>query len=362
LLPIMDLLYPGCMGTNRKTKEMAWSKAAQRYCDYHMGDDGHWTDVGRTNTEELNARLAAVSFKRTREDVAPWLPKSERRVILCNGTKDDMAKYRRLEKELAPKLNNLLSDPDRAGGKSALEQLVHITTAAKIPTAVERARYWMDQGEKILIFSHMHSTTDALLAAMRKEFEKEDAPVALEWVDGRKTGEKRREAIARWRSGSAGILLAGTQAAGIGIDLSDAAVSIFVELEWVPADAQQAEDRTKDVHLGKRKTPPLYEYLIVKDTIDTAMIEALLSKMRDNEAIVGNSEDAKDLVKVLGEVGGTHVGLPSTDKATVTAALLSIRDRILGGTKASEQERVAVGIMNDIEDEEVESDDFDFEE
>ncbi len=135
-----------------------------------------------------------------------------------------------------------------------------------------------------------------------------------------------------------------TLSVSVGIDLADAGAGIFTELEWVPSDMRQAEERLQDIHLGKRKAPPIYEYIVVKDTIDGAMAGALLSKIRSIEDVVGYESDLANLGSRLSEadVAGARTRLASTSAEVVRAALTKARDRMLNpDQKVDERDELA---------------------
>jgi hypothetical protein len=165
---------------------------------------------------------------------------------------------------------------------------------------------------------------------------------------------KRQELVKQWRAcpGPA-ILLVNTLSSGVGIDLSDADGAVFLELAWVPADFLQAEDRIQDVHQGKRQTPPWYEYLIVKDTIDEAMAGALLKKIRSIDKVVGGTVESGQVASTLrgsDVVGASHLGLASTDAETVQAALLAVRDKWLSGNGDAPKVDDLSAILADLND------------
>lgn len=324
LFHIFQTLNPGSAGRG-------FSKFGIRYCDYHVGDDGHWDDSGISNPEELRARLAVFVDRKTRNDVAAELPKSQRSIIYTYlGTKE-RREYKKLESSFAHLIGNAITDSDSlpVGSAKALESLVEFTTESKLPVLAERVEHYLTSGHKLVVFNHLHATTDAVVEIL----EKEGHPFFV--ADGRVEKKKRRGVIAEWKK-AGGVLVAGTLAAGIGIDLSDATAAIFTELEWVPADFRQAEDRIVDVHQGKRVSPPIYEYLIAKDTIDEAMIRALISKIADIERVVGGDKETAHLKGTIGEAVGAGVALDS--HAAVRAALIAMRDRVLGKSDHAQEE------------------------
>jgi hypothetical protein len=234
-----------------------------------------------------------------------------------------------MEKALATQVGPGLADGDgvTANSREAVKALTLMVSEAKIPTAIKRAKQHIDNGLKFTVFAHFHKTLEAFIAAA----EKAKLPIytATGWVPV----AKRNERIAEWKAASTpGILVLSTLASGMGIDLSDAALSMFLEFEWVPADFRQAEDRQVDVHQGKRTAPPLFEYLFVKGTIDEAMGAALLRKIRSNAKITGADSEMRGVSAALrdaGVVGSSRLGLESTDRATVAAAIQSAVTRWL---------------------------------
>ncbi len=376
LYGLFNFAIPGSMG--------AYSRYVQRYCGgelldhgYHYEtqtrvDDltgqqirvqvqlpGHWDTKGESNMGELSARLAAISLRKTRAEVAGWLPKSEYRVIACQVPEKELKKYRKLERALAPSVRHALDTADPSqNDREALRQLAEATSTQKIPTAIERLQEHVARGSKVVCFAHFRETL-RVLSTKISEFSVEDWSTPTFLAGGWLTVEKRRQMIDAWKSiqGPA-ILLANSLASGIGIDLSDAEAAIFLELEWVPSDFGQTAARIQDVHLGKRSTPPLYECLIVKGTIDEDMAGVLLQKVRAIESVVGKDAESSAITTALrdsGSLGGGNLSLPSTDRETVQAAILGMRNRWLNEEADSPDELAKnqmISELSDWEDEE----------
>jgi SNF2 family DNA or RNA helicase len=64
---------------------------------------------------------------------------------------------------------------------------------------------------------------------------------------------------------------------GAGWTLTAACVTVFTELDWVPATLDQSEDRT---HRIGQVNPVLIQYLVLKDSLDSMMIRKLVVKGR----------------------------------------------------------------------------------
>lgn len=307
---------------------------AKRYADAHQNDHGHWEDKGSTNEEELALRLSAISLRKTRQEVAAFLPKADFRVMVCPTTKIFDKSYQRMEEALADSaaMKSMLTGDGATGGEIILRELSSALAAAKIPFVIERAYEHAARGVKVLVFAHHHDTLNRLADAMDATKEADpELPVhflAGGWMDA----AKRRKVIEQWKAcPGAAILLVNTQSSGVGIDLAEAETAIFVELEYVPADMQQAMDRIQDVHKGKRVTPPIYEFVVIKNTIDDAIAGVLLDKIRSQHAVVGLNEEARGLGDVLrnaGIVSNSKFGLIDKSATAVEAALASIIARI----------------------------------
>ena len=352
LFSIFDFVQPGSMG--------GYWTYAKRYCAAFKDEYG-WNDSGQSHEEELSARLAYGSYTVTRAQVAAYLPKSERAVISCNMREAEMKKYRKLEKGLASTVASAVKggdEPDSGEARDGLKALALATSYSKVQTAVERLAFHTSRGVKVLAFANYHETLSALDTALdtwnRAARDVGDTTPPHFCAGGWLTPVKRQEIIAQWKAcpGPA-ILLVNTLSSGVGIDLSDADGAVFLELAWVPADFLQAEDRIQDVHQGKRKTPPWYEYLIVKDTVDESMAAALLTKIRAIDQVVGGTVESGMVASTLrqAEVVGSHrLGLASTDEATVQAALLAVRDKWLSGNGDAPQVDETAALLADLAD------------
>lgn len=379
---LFEYVTPGSM--------QPWGRYRERYCGAFLAEfgthqvfdqetkewraeAGHWDDSGRSNEDELGERLDTVSLRKTRAEVAAHLPRIQRAIIHCNFPVKLETKYRRLESAMSKNIHTALGDTDPGQKeRDMIEQLVAITSEAKVPTAVGRAMDHCDErGTKVIIFAHFHATLrliwDKVLERCEMRACDEELRLLTEPDTGRPiedeliipgkflaggwlTPERRKEGIAAWKAHKGpAILVANTMSTSVGIDLSDAERSIFAEPEWVPADYMQAEARIVEVHLGKRTTPPMIDLLMVKGTIDEAMATALVKKITTIESIVGQDAESRNLSTLLRDTGSadtSRLGLIATDAETVKAAILSIRDRWLAtgtpGEKDAFGDRAAI--------------------
>jgi len=314
---------------------------AKRYAGAVEGAHG-WDDRGtaKENMPELRARLDAVSYRLTRQDVAPWLPKGDDKMVLCAMDAKTQAYYSAQEQTFAPQLQQALADGDHVS-QSALAALKHLASTVagvKIPTLVERVKYHCeDRGVKALVFANFHEPLGQAEAALQTA----QLNVPVYCAGGWLAPEKRKAVIEAWKADpQPGVLLANTLSSGIGIDLSAAEVTIFLELSWVPADFLQTKARTENIHLQDDRTaPPLCEYLLVKNTIDQDMAMAMINKFSVIAQVVGtdaSSSQTNEMLRNSGLVERGSFGLANEDPETVQAALHTLRARLLGVRDASQ--------------------------
>lgn len=334
-----ELALPGSMGgdmaLNPRGEIGGYWKYGQRYCDAREGQYG-WIDSGVSNAKELHARLGAISTRITRAEVASHLPPSERRIIYCEATGKALEHYAKIEAQHAGALRNVLAREGEAlgGAQKVLEALARETAIVKIPKALERIEYHLDRGVKIVAFGHFQETVKALSEAVKAKFgEGFQLYDAGTWQS--LSPDDRRLVVEAWsKHEGPALLLANSLASGVGIDMSQGEGAIHLELEWVPTDLRQREARVDDVHLGTRSVPSWHEYLLLRDTIDEAMAGILLSKISAIEAVVGGDRETSGLGTLLrdsGLVKEDTLGLDTTNKEAVNAALDHLRAKLLGG-------------------------------
>lgn len=324
---------------------------AKRYAGAFQDERGHWQDKGtaKENQAELFQRLAAVSYRLTRADVAPWLPKAENKMILCTMDQKTQAFYAAHERAVAPALQQALSDNTNvaAANVKTLRHLSDLVADVKIPMLVDRVKFHSGEREvKTLVFANYHEPLEKAQLALESEFhqpglQRDAAEVPVYCAGGWMTPAKRKEEIEKWKNDPRpGVLLANTISSGVGIDLSAAQVTIFLELSWVPADFVQAQARTENIHLADTRdgAPPLYEYLLVKNTVDQDMAVGMINKFTAIEQVVGadrTSVQANEMLRTSGLVDRGVLGLRNEDPETVRAALKTLRARLLGIKDAS---------------------------
>src|SRR5439155_1581888 len=101
---------------------------------------------------------------------------------------------------------------------------------------IEHLRDLLEEKGKVIVFAHHHEVVDALMEEFGNEAVK---------VDGRVTKpETRQAAVDRFQTDpTCKVFVGSIMAAGVAITLTAADTVVFAELDWVPGNVSQAEDR-----------------------------------------------------------------------------------------------------------------------
>lgn len=140
-------------------------------------------------------------------------------VMMAERGKEAAARMARAE--VITRMNALREEAGFAKGKAAAEYTADL----------------VDQGRKVVVFYEHHKVFVALLDGLVKR------GITVGIVNGKVTGERRQAEIDGFQQGDTQVLLAQTQAAGIGVTLTAAADAVFVQLPWSAGSLKQASDR-----------------------------------------------------------------------------------------------------------------------
>ena len=252
---------------------------AQRYCGATHNGYG-WDFKGATNTEELHQKLTdSIMLRRLKSEVLKDLPAKVRTVIPLeiNNRRD----YDRALKEFASssKESGLIDKTIEAtGGPKAsnagadalveIEKLKQLCIEGKMTQSIEWIENFLDQGQKLVVFATHKRTIDKLTEHFGK--------VAVK-VDGSVTSENRQAAVDAFQNNDQVRLFVGNiKAAGVGLTLTAASSTCFLELGWTPGEHDQGEDR---VHrIGQEADSVNAYYLVGVDTIEEDIAELLDEK------------------------------------------------------------------------------------
>lgn len=264
-----------------------WQRFHVRYCGGKKTRFG-WDVSGATNLEELNDLLrSTIMIRRTKKDVLGDLPEKTRKITTLEVNKElrtllskeaalqqikDSGGLEKADPALVAQVaSSFTEDPDQTV-IGMLAKVRRMLGEIKAPLAVEYAKELLEGGlESLVIFAHHKSVVSALEEGLK------DYGVVK--VIGDMGGEERQQAVEAFQKAEGEnpprVFIGSITAAGVGITLTRASHSLFTEVDWVPGNLSQAEDRT---HRVGQKNAVTSEYLIFEGSVDTLMTDAVAGK------------------------------------------------------------------------------------
>lgn len=307
---------------------------AHRWCAAKHNGFG-WDLSGASNLEELQRKLReTVMVRRLKKDVLTELPPKVRQIIElpANGhwgcieaerealrrreqqiedarVRLELAKASGSDEEYRAAVTNL-----RECARVAFEDVARVrreTAVAKLQDAIPFLHDAVESSGKVVAFAHHH----AVIERLAEEFG--DRAVV---VYGATALEERQERVDRFQNDPGCVLFIGSiQAAGVGLTLTAASHVVFLELDWVPGNMSQAEDR---LHRISQRNSVLVQHLVLEDSIDARLAKTLIAK----QAVIDRALDERIRAvpaeeEVLVPEGGDSVNSRRKDLAREGAEL-----------------------------------------
>ena len=257
----------------------SWWTYIHKYCDARRTPFG-LDYSGASNLDELQENLrSTVLLRRLKKDVLTELPAKRRQILELpqNGSSRQVKKeatawehHEKLLQELDTVLDAEQARNLRAERQVAFEELSKCrldTARAKLPQVIDYLTDLADSVEKIVVFVHHREIAEGIMAAFEGR--------AVE-ATGRIAVDDRQRAVEEFQENPGCQFFVGSiHAAGTGITLTAAAHVVFAELDWVPANLSQAEDRCH--RLGQEKSVSI-QHLVIQDSLDARMAELIIEK------------------------------------------------------------------------------------
>jgi SWI/SNF-related matrix-associated actin-dependent regulator 1 of chromatin subfamily A len=286
---------PRPMDEHGKLKDWSgYQRFIERYCSSEESN----------NLKELNYRLNKFCFyRREKSEVLKDLPEKMRQVIRCEIA--NRAEYENAIEEFKIWLRETRdsTDPAVKGRRNAMAlikmgTLKQICAKGKLDAAKEYIDEIIENGQKIVVFIHLHEIAEAL---------KKIYPEAV-MVTGRQSAEERDRAVTTFQKCKVcGVKLENhknrnhehvlsdtnvmicSSAGGEGITLTAASEVLMIEFPWTFGKCEQYEDRT---HRISQANNVRIGYLLGDKTIDEyCYYDIILKKKNISQEVTGATDD-----------------------------------------------------------------------
>lgn len=278
-----------------------WYDFHMRYCAGYKDHFG-WQIDGASNLEELQSRLrGSIMLRRKKEDVLTELPPKRRQLIMLEPVTAGARRALENEKtlletgqklaELSREVEKLSVDQANQKYKEAVQKLHacqsaafietaklrHMTALAKLRMAMDHLVNVLESENKIVIFAHHHDVIDQLVEGL--------AEYGIVSFDGRTDVAKRQKLVEQFQKEPKIRVIAGSIGAmGSGWTLTAASYVAFAELDWVPGNLNQAEDR---LHRIGQTGSILVQHLLLDGSFDSRMAKSIVQKQQVIERAAG---------------------------------------------------------------------------
>jgi len=283
------------------------------YCDAY--DNGWGTKVGGLrNADYFHENTQDFIVRRTREEVAPELPKISRNFSHVELDKKYEKAYQNEQDKLEEEYYSE-GGLEMTSAIALMSRLRHIVGFNKINPTVEFLEDFLLDTEpirKIVVFTHHLDVTDTLVTNIKKMLEENKLDVHIERIASDQSSDQRAEAVSRFQyDEKARICVASTLAAGESLNMQFCDDCILMERQWNPANEEQVEGRFIRIGRKNELAPVTATYMIASGTIDeffTELVEqkrAIVASTLDNKEISWDQQSLmKELLDVLIAKGG----------------------------------------------------------
>lgn len=280
-------LFPIIQALDPDTWSSQWSYA-HRYCDAKHNGWG-WDFTGASNLDELQDKLrSTIMIRRLKKDILPELPPKFRQIIELPNTEktqkliqQEMSEWERNEEVLSQLRTSMALakiNEDKDGYRdsvnklkegvtarfSAIAKLREVVALAKLPYVIEHLR---DIEDKVVVFAHHKSVIKKLKEAFGDE--------AVMLVGDTKMADRQKAVDEFQKNPEIKYFLGSITAAGVGITLTASSHVVFAELDWVPGNVSQCEDRS---HRLGAVNNVLVQHLVLEGSLDAKIAKTLIQK------------------------------------------------------------------------------------
>jgi SWI/SNF-related matrix-associated actin-dependent regulator 1 of chromatin subfamily A len=244
---------------------------AHRYCKPVRKFWG-WEYKGAEHMDELHDMMKKnMLIRRRKKEVLKELPDKTRNVVLLDV---NLKEYKEADTNFLEWLKSISEEKSkRAATAAAIAKMGYLKRLAAT-LKFEMIQKWIEShlentDEKLVVYGIHRNIVRALHDLWPKQ---------SVIIDGRVKGHSKKMAERSFQTkDNIRLFFGNIQAAGTGLTLTKASHLVFAELDWVPSNHTQAEDR---IHRIGQRNPAIITYLVAKGTIEESLCELIQRKYR----------------------------------------------------------------------------------
>lgn len=219
---------------------------------------------GASNLDDLKTRLSSsIMIRRRESEIENELP--ERRVKIM---------------EIDPDPGVTIDTPENMESLGELATLRSQTALAKQKQILKYIEEKLDEKDKIVVFAYHRQVVEAIV----EKFKDRGYSFARH-VYGGMSKNRKQLAMDEFQSNPKCKLFVGQiQSVGVAISLTAANYALFAESSWVPGEINQC---IKRLHRHGQANHCLFEFLVIRDSIEEQMLKSALRKAKIIKKAIG---------------------------------------------------------------------------
>ena len=258
---------------------------AKRYCNATQGYHG-WDFSGSSNLLELQEKLrASFMVRRLKKDVLTELPPKRRQIIELEARASDKAAikaewdaYNARQDNEAELIDAIIKENDEAYKTAvnnmaeaskvaftAMSKVRHDTAVSKVDRVIDFLENALESGP-VVCMAHHREVVDSITDHFKERAVK---------LYGGMSKEDKNQSVEDFQSGKADLFVGSISAAGVGLTLTRSSTVVFAELDWVPGNVTQAEDRCH--RIGQKDSVNVI-HLVIEGSLDSKIAKTLVEK------------------------------------------------------------------------------------
>ena len=232
--------------------------------------------------EELQ-RLLRTSFmiRRTKKQVFPDMPEKMRKIVPVEVNRSKFKQYDYLLQDVhdISKLDHFNPEQSllrslKPEDISQIAELRRLAGVEKIQPTIEYIDELLEAGEKVIVFGHHKK----VLNKLKKKYKN------CAFITGDVPSDDRLAEVEKFQNDpECKVFIANIIAGGVGLTLTASSNVVFLEMDFVPANMLQAEDRAH--RHGQTKSVTCH-YMVAEDTLDAYIAEMIIKKQEIFEKMI----------------------------------------------------------------------------
>jgi len=206
----------------------------------------------------------------------------------------DLCVYIENETEAGTSIEQLISAPNTVAQLIRLRQICLSPAliqsqagSAKIEHLQDLLCDLHDQQEKVVIFTYFRGFLMLIEQVL------DNLGIKYGTIVGGQTAQARYDVQQKLTDGTYSMVVGTAQSMGEGMNLDAAGTAIFTDIDWVPANNEQAEDR---LHRGTTKTSPNIIRLIHPGTVESDIWLTCSRKEKVINETIGSAEVIRQMI------------------------------------------------------------------